>query len=257
MMIHPRLTSLSRLLLAGLFAVIVSVADAAVPLHGVWSEAGDSLSPARRRPRRVRVEASQFDGAAVRPVKLASHNSLTYARALNGSPGVVARRNRCQSLDIRRQYALGVRLFDFRVRRGDDGDAQAAHGRIRYDADVAAALEFLDSCGGVTVRLMLENSLLPWRRKRDYSWFEEYAITVVARYTRISFVCGRSKVGWDKVAANLPEEPVIHQYIWRRQSTVNVIPKPARTARRSNKANVAKLNPDEWSMFDFVELLFK
>lgn len=246
-----------KLLLLLIFAVFLSDLPAFADCATGGDAVRDSVRSEVRRPRRIRVAASQFDDSIVRPVKLASHNSLTYAPELNGSPGVVARRNRCQSLDIEQQYALGVRLFDFRVRRGDDGEAVAAHGRIRYAADIEGALRFLDAKGGVTIRLMLENSFWPWRRTRDYEWFQEYAITLVARYTNIRFVCGRSKLGWDKVAANLPDEPEINQYIWRRRSTVNVIPKPARHARRQNKRNFVNLNGTVWSMFDFVELLYK
>ena len=245
----------SKILFLLLFAFFVSMPSSAGTDVCAVPCSADTVSPRPKRLGRIRARAARVDTVRAVPVKLASHNSLTYASPLNGSPRVVDRRNRCQTLDIEGQYALGVRLFDFRVRRGDDGTATAAHGRIRYDADIEAALRFLDSRGGVVVRLMLENSLLPWRRTDDYAWFQDYAITLVARYVNISFVCGRSKVGWDKVARNLPDEPPIDQYIWRRSSTLNVIPKPARHARRENKDNFKQLNDTVWSMFDFVEWL--
>lgn len=187
--------------------------------------------------------------------KIASHNSLTYAETENGNKRIIKRRNRCQRLDIRQQYEIGVRMFDFRVRKGINGKPQAAHGRIRYKANVEKELAYLNSQGNVIVRIMLENRRLPRQRKKDFKWFDAYVREIVQKYPNIEFVGGYSSRGDGKAAVFLPDEPQINQYVWRRTSILNIIPKPLKYATDNNEGNSRFINDSVWSMFDFVENL--
>lgn len=189
--------------------------------------------------------------------KIASHNSLTYAETENGNKRIIKRRNRCQNLNIRQQYEIGVRMFDFRVRKGINGKPQAAHGRIRYKANVEDDLAYLNSRGDVIIRIMLENRRLPRQRKKDFKWFDAYVREIVQKYPNIEFVGGYSSRGDGKAAVFLPDEPHINQYIWRRTSTLNIIPKPFKYAKDNNEDNCRFINDSVWSMFDFVENLVR
>ena len=109
----------SKVLFLLFFSFFVSMAFASGADVCAAACDADTIRPRPVRLGRVRARMTKGDTVRAVPVKLASHNSLTYAAPLNGSPGVVERRNRCQTLGIEEQYALGVRLFDFRVRQGD------------------------------------------------------------------------------------------------------------------------------------------
>lgn len=187
--------------------------------------------------------------------KIASHNSLTYARNKNGNNRIVDRHNRCQSLDIREQYKLGVRMFDFRVRRDNNGEACAAHGRIVYDIDLEQEYEWLNRQGDVWIRIMLENRRLPSKKDKDFEWFRQYTADLVRKYPSIKFVGGYGARSGGQVADNLPHQPTINQYIWNAENSETLLPHPGKYAETNNQENAKMINHETWSMFDFVELI--
>ena len=193
---------------------------------------------------------------AIAEGKLASHNSLTFAQNINGNDRIVDRRNRCQSLDIQEQYAVGVRMFDFRVRPDKDGKAQAAHGRIVYDVNLEKEYEWLNSKGDVWIRIMIENSRLPWKKDSYFEWFRKYTAELVKKYPNIRFVGGYGARGGGQVADKLLHQPQINQYIWSISSGNGIVPAPERFAKENNIKNKTMINNESWSMFDFVEYLF-
>lgn len=90
-------------------------------------------------------------------MNLGTHNSMSYLR-----PQWWARpfgwAARCQEVDLQRQWDLGARLFDLRVRFDRLNQPYFCHGRARYKADVEETLAWLnENCKGAKVRLMLEN----------------------------------------------------------------------------------------------------
>lgn len=187
--------------------------------------------------------------------KIASHNSLTFAENINGNDRIVDRRNRCQSLNIREQYEAGVRMFDFRVRPDKNGNAQAAHGRIVYDVNLEEEYEWLNGKGDVWIRIMIENSRLPWKKDRYFEWFRNYTAALVEKYPAIKFVGGYGARSGGQVASNLPHQPEIRQYIWQISESDKLIPCPRQFAEENNSKNRKHINDSTWSMFDFVELL--
>lgn len=187
--------------------------------------------------------------------KIASHNSLTFAENINGNDRIVDRRNRCQSLNIREQYEAGVRMFDFRVRPDKNGKAQAAHGRIVYDVNLEEEYEWLNGKGDVWIRIMIENSRLPWKKDRYFEWFRNYTAALVEKYPAIRFVGGYGARSGGQVASNLPHQPEIRQYIWQISESDKLIPSPRQFAEENNSKNRKHINDSTWSMFDFVELL--
>lgn len=187
--------------------------------------------------------------------KIASHNSLTFADNLNGNDRIVDRHNRCQYLNIQEQYELGVRMFDFRVRRNRDGQPQAAHGRIVYSVNIEKEYEWLNSKRDVWIRIMLENRRLPRQRKKDFEWFRQYTAELAEKYPDIHFVGGYGSRSGGKIADNIPHQPLINQYIWNVENSETLLPHPRKYAETNNAGNAGFINSETWSMFDFVELL--
>lgn len=65
-------------------------------------------------------------------------------------------------MDIRRQYELGVRSFDLRLRTDGEGGMWLAHGLAEYPVKgLVDDLEFLDAQGGCWVRVLHETER--WR----------------------------------------------------------------------------------------------
>lgn len=187
-------------------------------------------------------------------LKLATHHSLTFSEPLHVLGDMIdGRYAKCQSLNLQQQYALGVRMFDFRFRQdGDSGRPLVAHGRIEYTADVESSLDYLNTLPNVTVRLMLENfGLIERKRKKDYGWFSSYVSGLKNRYKNIYFCGGLSKKGGDKVATDVPNEPQIIQLIDQGGLTT-----PRVYAERNNWNNRSRINYRTWTMFDYVELCF-
>lgn len=193
-------------------------------------------------------------------LKLATHNSLTFSKVKHTLDEVFDDEfNRCQSLNLQQQYALGVRMFDFRFRQdGDSGRPLIAHGRVEYEGDVESYLSYLNTLPNVTVRLMLENQnfAIDRRRKRDYGWYGPYVSGLLGRYKNIHFCGGISKYGGDKVAADVPDEPYINQLIDKSKNDFDPT-HPHDYAVANNWNNRTQINYTTWTMFDFVELCFQ
>lgn len=85
-------------------------------------------------------------------MKLASHNSLSYASVKQWYLKPFFWIAKCQSKDIEEQYKSGVRYFDFRL----DGTVPA-HGMIHYKVDLLKELAFLNNRKDCIVRLICEN----------------------------------------------------------------------------------------------------
>lgn len=99
-------------------------------------------------------------------MKLASHNSLSYAEPQRWWGKLINFTSKCQSMDVIGQYEYGVRLFDIRIRREYFGvsrnyDVKSAHGLITYFIYVTEVLAWLNEKSTkddpVYIQLNLEN----------------------------------------------------------------------------------------------------
>ena len=132
---------------------------------------------------------------------LGSHNSWSYLPVRKWWMKPIAFMARCQSVDIRKQYELGVRCFDLRIRSDKDGALQVAHGCVVYDIGLFALmgmLSWLDKRGDVMVRILHEV-----RGKRQYTerariLFADTCDYLVKEYSHISFFCGKNLHNWQK-----------------------------------------------------------
>lgn len=114
-------------------------------------------------------------------MKLASHNSLSYAPVKQWYLKPFFWIAKCQSKNIEEQYKAGVRYFDFRL----DGNCPA-HGHIKYDVDVLKELTYLNKQEDCIVRIICENL------DNKYTFIRE-CMFLEGTFTNIKF-CG----GWDR-----------------------------------------------------------
>lgn len=132
---------------------------------------------------------------------LGSHNSWSYLPVQKWWMKPIAFMARCQSVDIRKQYELGVRCFDLRIRADKDGALQVAHGCVVYDIGLFALMSqmlWLNRRKDVVVRILHEV-----RNGRQYSekarmLFADTCNFFVKEYQNIRFVCGRNLYNWEK-----------------------------------------------------------
>lgn len=135
---------------------------------------------------------------------MGSHNSWSYLPVKKWWMKPIAFTARCQSVDIRTQYEMGVRCFDLRIRKSDDLDDLSlaiAHGIVEYVYDLRSLekdLDFLEKKGDCYVRVIHEA-----RNKRQYNdlslgYFHYVCKFRLYYYDNIRFWCGRNLYNWEK-----------------------------------------------------------
>lgn len=132
---------------------------------------------------------------------LGSHNSWSYLPVRKWWMKPIAWMARCQSFDIKKQYEIGVRCFDLRIRVDKDGALLVAHGCVVYDIGLfklMGMLSYLNRRGDVMVRVLHEvrkgsmhTEHAKWLFADNCRYFEE-------QYPNIRFWCGRNLVDWKK-----------------------------------------------------------
>ena len=132
---------------------------------------------------------------------IGSHNSWSYLPVKRWWMRPIAFMARCQSVDIRKQYELGVRCFDLRIRSDKDGALQVAHGCVVYDIglfSLMGMLSWFDKRGDVMVRILHEV-----RNESQYTHNAKFLFAdtcgyFVQQYPHIRFWCGRNLYDWQK-----------------------------------------------------------
>ena len=132
---------------------------------------------------------------------IGSHNSWSYLRPRKWWMRLIAFAARCQRVDIRRQYEMGVRCFDLRIRSDKDGALMVAHGCVTYGINLfglMGMLSYLDKKGDVMVRILHEV-----RNGRQYTEqarvpFADTCDYFVKEYPHLRFWCGRNLFNWQK-----------------------------------------------------------
>lgn len=105
---------------------------------------------------------------------------------------------RCQSVDIRKQYKLGVRCFDLRIRYNENG-LIIAHGIIEYDYSIGSLirdLEWLNEKGDCYVRLLFEARNLCQYNRLDALRFRNFCKYIESYCNTIHWWCGRNLYNW-------------------------------------------------------------
>ena len=132
---------------------------------------------------------------------LGSHNSWSYLPVRKWWMKPIRFMARCQRVDIRRQYDLGVRCFDLRVRFDEGWNAVFAHGVVEYDVSeyrIWKDLRWLDDKGDCYVRVIHEVRSKAQHGKDDIINFQYMCSELQKRLANIKFWCGRNLYTWEK-----------------------------------------------------------
>lgn len=95
-------------------------------------------------------------------MNIGTHNSLTYLTPKTWWGRLLRFTARCQSVDYKKQYELGSRVFDIRLWYDDNLDLEIRHGRIAYKTPysvVSNMLEYLNNKGDCYVRIIFEEDI--------------------------------------------------------------------------------------------------
>lgn len=132
---------------------------------------------------------------------LGSHNSWSFLRPQKWWQRLIAFTARCQRVDIQRQYALGVRCFDLRLRTDGNGNAWLAHGLVEYSPQgLVDDLDYLNAQGGCMVRVLHETR----RTGKDATAAEQATFAKVCEelemdFPKISFYGGLDVRSWQRI----------------------------------------------------------
>lgn len=160
---------------------------------------------------------------------LGSHNSLSYLRPSSILLWPFHFTARCQGVNIRAQYSLGVRVFDIRLWFDKDGRPLVKHGWITFRCSVeklSGILGWLNEKGDTSVRLILEtppfllapDPLAVMTEKKFY--FTTFCTTLINTFKQVKFFGFRDKKTWETILGDRTnDEPVL---IDRYSSTTSI-----------------------------------
>lgn len=204
-------------------------------------------------------------------MNIGTHNSLTYLTPKTLFGKLFRFAARCQSVDYRKQYELGARVFDIRLWYDDDLQRQLRHGRIEFkgaNTILYNMLDFLDKKGDCYVRILCEedsfakhDSMASDKEeefKSDCEYFEDL-------YTNIKFFGGNRKYDW-KVLYEFKNKDV-PTLIDRYSSTTSLFKSknkflriiddlcPILYAKKMNKKNIEEFKDSKDYLFiDFINI---
>lgn len=154
---------------------------------------------------------------------IASHDTFTYDKPRNPVMNLLKIFWRCQKLDIKKQYELGVRIFDVRVSRYN-GKWSAAHGiykakNIQFDTLSDICKYFKTEFPGSMIRIYLEDNTSNGKNKDILDLYLKEGTFVVIDYKDMIWEYGTHKP-WDTYYKNdkLPftdiKEYYCHLFNW-------------------------------------------
>lgn len=185
-------------------------------------------------------------------MKIASHNSWSYLPPRKLWMLFVRPFSRCQDVDIRTQLALGVRMFDLRI-KVVDGRVYMAHGLLEFGIDsVFADLYWIRKAGECYVRVLLEN-----RNPSDneVELFKDEVHRLTTLFPTIKWFGGHGAHGDDWYRHYVEFDEVVLYAEKHASVCADGIGRilPRRYARLHNREFKADAN-ETWTMIDFVEL---
>ncbi len=190
-------------------------------------------------------------------MNIASHNSFSYIRPKKWWMRPFHFMGRCQRVDICKQYELGVRLFDLRVRFDILNGIEVCHGSMVFDTDehhLCEMLRFLDEKKDCSVRVMLEFN----RKPNDYEFqidkFKSFCRNLMWTFRSIHFFGGSVKWSGEQVALLDKEIPSLDGKYSSVQSSKWDDLCPIWYAWRNNRRNIAQGTDKDYLFIDFVDI---
>ena len=144
-------------------------------------------------------------------MKLASHNSWSYAKPQHWYMKPLRFFAQCQKKDIKEQWNAGARFFDLRVFFNKKGEALFRHGSYTFNLrtiNILGDMSFLNVNAGNTnavyVRVLLEQNHEAKNQEFQEEKFIFFCKMLQVSFPDIKFVGGRRKYDW-KVIYEFPD----------------------------------------------------
>lgn len=200
-------------------------------------------------------------------MKLASHNSFTYAKPKGLFSKLFCFAGRCQTLSVYEQYKFyDVRMFDLRIFPKGDGYV-VQHGPITFDSSgLLEALDYFNTMAllgeeDIYIRVLLEQNTLKKNQAEIDDKFIKICENFEKRYPHLKFICGRRKCDWKVIFEFKYNEPTITElyssvtnlFKWKFLRKIDDL-FPCLYAFFMNKKNLKKEYDTEFLMIDFIEI---
>lgn len=144
-------------------------------------------------------------------MKLASHNSWSYAKPQHWYMKPLRFFAQCQKKDIKEQWKAGARMFDLRVFFDKKGNPEVRHGSMTFrvtSINVLGDLNYLNVNSGNSektyVRVLLEQNYASKKQAFQEEKFQFFCKMLKVSFPDLIFVGGRRKYDW-KVIYEFPE----------------------------------------------------
>ena len=202
-------------------------------------------------------------------MKIASHNSWSFAKPANLISRLLRFTAKCQTLNIQQQYDLGIRMFDLRIKPRINRTWTVNHGLVKFKVDVLKDLEWLNNKATledpIYIRVVEEFNSECYAQIFYDKAFCEIVEDLSEQFLFLDFVGGYRKYDWKKLCDNLEDISIVERY-----SSVTSLTETHRNnhkwyaklddlypflyAKLHNKKLREEYKNSEWLMIDFVEL---
>ena len=138
---------------------------------------------------------------------LGSHNTLSYLTPSKWYKRPFKWMAKCQNISYYKQYDLGVKVFDLRIKFNKYGDTIICHGKMEYEFDICDLHEFLtylNRCKDCYLRVIYEVTSSKSEYKEEY--FKNFCIHLQNTYKNIVFFGGNRKYDWKQIFKFCTEE---------------------------------------------------
>lgn len=131
---------------------------------------------------------------------LGSHNTLSYLTPSKWYKRPFKWMAKCQNISYYKQYDLGVKVFDLRIKFNKYGDPIICHGKMEYEFDICDLHEFLtylNRCKDCYLRVIYEVT----NSKSEYKeeCFKNFCAHIQNMYKNIVFFGGNRKYDWKQI----------------------------------------------------------
>lgn len=165
---------------------------------------------------------------------LGSHNTLTYNK-IRGWRKLLTPWSKCQEVDYKKQYELGVRYFDIRIKFINNLPV-AVHNKNVYKfghTELDEMFSWMNEKGDCYFRIVLDIRKTPKDADKQGNLFEKYVANIEKKYPNINI--DEALIAWDYTHTRLDRE---HKYIYEKHASVTsnweVIKTPKHYAKQHN-----------------------
>lgn len=165
---------------------------------------------------------------------LGSHNTLTYNK-IRGWRKLLTPWSKCQEVDYKKQYELGVRYFDIRIKFINNLPV-AVHNKNVYKfghTELDEMFSWMNEKGDCYFRIVLDIRKTPKDADKQGNLFEKYIANIEKKYPNINI--DEALIAWDYTHISLDRE---HKYIYEKHASVTsnweVIKTPKHYAKQHN-----------------------